>query len=79
LSHLLQQYFFITLYRAYCYSLAAENASRLASMQNAERNISELKEELRFRYRLERQNTITAEINDVISGFKAIQGQKPKR
>lgn len=79
LSHLLQQYFFITLYRAYCYSLAAENASRLASMQNAEQNISELREELQFRYRLERQNTITAEINDVISGFRAIRNQKDRR
>jgi F-type H+-transporting ATPase subunit gamma len=76
LSHLLQQYFFITLYRAYCYSLAAENTSRLASMQSAEKNISELKEELQFRYRLERQNAITAEINDVVSGFKAIQRQQ---
>jgi F-type H+-transporting ATPase subunit gamma len=79
LSHLLQQYFFITLYRAFCYSLAAENASRLASMQGAERNIRERKEELNFRYRLERQNNITAEINDVISGFKAIQSQKLRR
>lgn len=76
LSHLLQQYFFITLYRAFCYSLAAENASRLASMQTAEKNIEELQDDLNFRYRLERQNSITAEINDVISGFNAIRKAK---
>lgn len=78
LSHLLQQYFFITLYRAFCYSLAAENASRLSSMQSAEKNIGELREELDFRYRLERQNNITAEINDVISGFNAIKKAKER-
>ena len=76
LSHLLQQYFFITLYRAFCYSLASENASRLSSMQTAEKNIEELQEDLNFRYRLERQNSITAEINDVVSGFKAIRKTK---
>ena len=76
LSHILQQYFFITLYRAFCYSLASENASRLSSMQTAEKNIEELQDDLNFRYRLERQNSITAEINDVVSGFKSIRKAK---
>ncbi len=44
LSELLRQYFFITLYRTFCYSLASENASRLASMQSAEKNIEERRE-----------------------------------
>jgi F-type H+-transporting ATPase subunit gamma len=73
LSDLIRQYIFITLYRAYCYSLASENASRLSSMQSAEKNIDERLEELNYEYRRERQNSITEEINDVISGFKAIK------
>lgn len=73
ISDLIRQYFFITLYRAFCYSLAAENASRLDSMQSAEKNIDNRLEELNFLFRQERQNGITEELNDIISGFKAIR------
>ncbi len=73
ISDLIKQYFFITIYRAFCYSLASENASRLSSMQSADENIKERLEELNYEYRRERQNSITEEINDVISGFKSIR------
>lgn len=76
ISDLIRQYFFITIYRAFCYSLASENASRLSSMQSADKNIDERLEELNYEYRRERQNSITEEINDVISGFKSIRGSK---
>lgn len=76
ISDLIRQYFFITIYRAFCYSLASENASRLASMQSADKNIDERLEDLNYQYRRERQNSITEEINDVISGFKSIRGSK---
>lgn len=76
ISDLIRQYFFITLYRAFCFSLASENASRLASMQSAEKNIDERLESLNFEYRRERQNSITEELNDVVSGFKAIRKSK---
>jgi len=73
ISDLIRQYFFITLYRTFCFSLASENASRLASMQSAEKNIDNQLEELNDLYRRERQNSITEELNDIISGFKAIR------
>lgn len=76
ISNLIQQYFFITLYRAFCFSLASENASRLSSMQSAEKNIEERLEELNFEFRRERQNSITEELNDIISGFKVISKSK---
>lgn len=76
ISDLIQQYFFITLYRAFCYSLASENASRLSSMQAAEKNIEERLVELNFDYRRMRQNSITEELNDIISGFKVIRESK---
>ena len=75
-SDLIRQYFFITLYRAFCFSLASENTSRLQSMQSAEKNIDERLEELNYVYRRERQNSITEELNDVVSGFKAIRGKE---
>ncbi len=75
-SDLIQQYYFITLYRSFCYSLASENASRLSSMQAAEKNIDERLDDLNEEYRRKRQNQITEEINDVISGFKSIKKSK---
>jgi len=76
ISDLIRQYFFITLYRAFCFSLASENASRLASMQSAEKNIDKQLDELNYLFRRERQNNITEELNDIVSGFKAIRKQE---
>ena len=77
-SDLLRQYFFIALYRTFCYSLASENASRLSSMQAAEKNIKERLEDLQSNFRKQRQNDITEELLDIISGFKAIERQGKK-
>ena len=41
-----REYLFVSLFRACAESLASENASRLAAMQRAEKNIDELLEEL---------------------------------
>ncbi|MBF7096983.1 F0F1 ATP synthase subunit gamma [Alkalibacter mobilis] len=79
ISEIIRQYFFITLYRSFCYSLVSENTSRIESMTSAEKNIEERLEELNFFYRTQRQNGITEEINDVVSGFKAIKKSKEKK
>ncbi len=76
LSALLRQYFFVSLYRACALSLAAENTSRLAAMQAAEKNINERLGELKTAYQHERQAAITEELLDIISGFKAITGSQ---
>lgn len=75
LSALLRQYFFVSLYRATALSLAAENTSRLAAMQAAEKNINERLNELKTAYQHERQAAITEELLDIISGFKAVRGK----
>jgi F-type H+-transporting ATPase subunit gamma len=72
-SALLHQYFFVSLYRAFAFSLAAENASRLAAMQAAEKNINERLDELTSDYQQARQTAITEELLDIISGFKALR------
>lgn len=71
-SALLQQYLYVTLGKALAESLAAENTSRLLSMQVAERNIQEKVVELTAVYHQQRQNAITSELLDVISGFEIL-------
>ncbi len=41
-------------------------------MQGAERNIEERREDLMQDYRVKRQETITRELMDVVSGFEAV-------
>ena len=73
MSWLVQQRLFVVIYRALAEALASEHASRLAAMQGAERNIEERGEELRHLYRLRRQETITRELLDVVSGYEAVR------
>jgi len=72
MSWLVQQRLFVVIYRALTEALASEHASRLAAMQAAERNIEERRDDLRQLYRLRRQETITRERLDVVSGFEAV-------
>lgn len=67
-----RQYLFVWVFQACAYSLASENAGRLASMQAAERNISERLLELSAAFSHERQATITSELLEVISGFTVL-------
>lgn len=69
---LFRQYFFVSLYRACGESLASENASRLASMQTAEKNIQERLSELQAEFHHQRQTAITEELLDIISGFESV-------
>lgn len=71
---LLREYFFVALYRAVVNSLASENASRLSAMQAAERSIEERLDELNSYYQRQRQNSITMELLDIVSGFEALTG-----
>lgn len=75
-SALIRQYLFVSLYRAFVESLASENASRLAAMQAAEKNITERLDELNFQYRLQRQSNITSELLDIVAGFEALSGSQ---
>ncbi len=74
-SSLIREYLFVSLYRAFAESLASENASRLASMQNAEKNIEEQLQDLHVQFHRTRQMTITEELLDIVSGFEALQEQ----
>lgn len=73
---LIREYLFVSLYRAFADSLASENASRLAAMQSAEKNIEERLEDLFGQFHRQRQSTITEELIDIVSGFEAMGGAK---
>lgn len=68
----IHEYIFVSLFRACAESLASENASRLAAMQRADKNIDELLEELNGSFHRLRQSGIDEELFDVISGFEAL-------
>lgn len=76
LRALIREYLFVSLFRACAESLASENASRLAAMQRADKNIDELLDKLNGTYHLLRQSGIDAELFDVISGFEALSGEE---
>ena len=72
LRALVREYLFVTLFRACAESLASENASRLAAMQRAEKNIDELQEDLNRTFHRLRQSGIDEELFDLIAGFEAL-------
>ncbi len=72
-------YLFVSLFRACAESLASENASRLAAMQRADKNIDDLLEEFKGQFHRVRQNSIDEELFDVIAGFEALAPEKGHR
>jgi F-type H+-transporting ATPase subunit gamma len=74
LRALISEYLFVSLFRACAESLASENASRLAAMQRADKNIDELLEDLNGTFHRLRQSGIDEELFDVIAGFEALGG-----
>jgi F-type H+-transporting ATPase subunit gamma len=76
LRALIREYLFISLFRACAESLASENASRLAAMERADKNIDELEEQLHSSFHRIRQAGIDEELFDVISGFEALSKGK---
>ncbi|SET60103.1 F-type H+-transporting ATPase subunit gamma [Nitrosomonas marina] len=71
-TRLLRQYLFVTIFRACAESQASEHSSRLSAMQSAQRNLDERIEDVTMSFRRARQNVITSELLDVVSGFEAI-------
>ena len=69
---LIREYFFASLYRAFAESLASENASRLSSMQAAEKNIEDRLDHLNAQYHHLRQSSITEELLDVVAGYEVL-------
>jgi F-type H+-transporting ATPase subunit gamma len=69
-------YLFVLLFQACAESLASENASRLAAMQRADKNIDSMLNDLTRTLHRVRQESIDEELFDVISGFEALSKRK---
>ncbi len=72
LRALIREYLFISLFRACAESLASENASRLAAMERADRNIKDLLDHLNGSFQRLRQGSIDEELFDVTAGYEAL-------
>jgi F-type H+-transporting ATPase subunit gamma len=72
LESFVREYLFVLLFQACGESLASENASRLAAMQRAEKNIEGILEELNRTFHRVRQESIDEELFEVISGYEAL-------
>jgi len=73
LQSVIHEYLFISLFRACAESLASENASRLAAMQRADKNIDELLGILNTTFHRQRQGNIDEELFGVVARFEALR------
>lgn len=69
---LIREHVFASIFKASAASLASENASRLAAMERADRNIDTMLQSLHVQFHRLRQSKIDEELSDVIAGFKAL-------
>jgi F-type H+-transporting ATPase subunit gamma len=76
LRSLVRDYLFVSLFRACALSLASENASRLAAMQRAEKNIDDLLVGFTGTFHRLRQSRIDEELFDVTAGFEALRAKE---
>lgn len=73
LDSLLQKYFEYNMYYALIDSLAAEHSARMQAMDNATNNAKERVGELTLAYNKARQESITTELIEIISGVESMK------
>jgi len=74
LQRLAEEYLFSEIAHALMESLASENGARLRVMERADHNIGDKLEEMQRKEHALRQEVITAELLDVVTGSEAIFG-----
>lgn len=72
LDYILPRNAAIQLYHALLESLASEHGARMTAMDSATRNAGEMVKKLRLRYNRQRQEYITKELIDIISGAESV-------
>jgi len=73
LSAAIQYYITAVVYYAMVESSTSENASRMVSMDNAEKSADDVIEKLTLLYNRDRKNRVTREIIEIVSGANALQ------
>ncbi len=73
LEELLKRYFEYTVYYALIDSLAAEHSARMQAMDSATNNAKEMVQNLTIKYNKARQEAITTELIEIISGVESMK------
>jgi len=73
LIELLPKHLSVQIFNAFLQNETSENASRMAAMDNATRNCSDLIENLTLVFNKARQAAITAELMDIVGGAEALK------
>ena len=73
LNSLVEKYVEFNLYYALIDSLAAEHSARMQAMENATKNAKELASSLTLQYNKARQEAITTELSEIVSGAEAMK------
>lgn len=73
LDNLLQRYFSIQIYRCLSENVAAEHGSRMAAMENATNNASDMITGLTLKFNKLRQSAITTELAEIVGGVEALK------
>jgi F-type H+-transporting ATPase subunit gamma len=76
LAAFVREYLFVILFQACAQSLASENASRLAAMQRAEKNIEQVLEDLNRTFHRVRQESIDEELFEVVAGYESLSHRR---
>ena len=71
---LLKKYFSLQVYRAMSESVASEHGARMTAMENASNNAREMINKLTLNYNKARQEKITTELIEIVSGAEALKG-----
>lgn len=72
IDELLQKHFVMQTYRCMCESVAAEHGARMTAMENATNNSKEVIGKLTLTYNKIRQEKITTELTEIVSGAEAL-------
>ncbi len=73
LIELLPKHISVQIYNAFLQNEVSEHAARMAAMDNATKNCSEMIDDLTLVYNKARQAAITAELMDIVGGAEAIR------
>lgn len=73
LNEIIPRHFKTQLFRAVLESIASEHGSRMAAMENATKNASEMIEDLTLEYNKARQASITKELMEIVGGVEAMR------
>jgi F-type H+-transporting ATPase subunit gamma len=73
-DYIIDKYLNTTMYHAMVNSIASEYAIKMAAMDNATKNATELLDNLQVKYNRARQSSITQEITEIVGGAEALKG-----